>query len=196
VTALDRLRKSQETLKVWGEGFPVFRVDGGKILTKTVFLEWVNRAKGSHRYYLSGKSFRSAIPSILENFPTSFCEAHLKALGRWLGFSYQRYMRNDPPEFEWVFRTVADTIFKINSPQEGWQENPPTWTVCWASQKGKSPRKRKTIPTRKGSKTGRKTSRIKKSPRKFSHPKKVPGKSMDKRAVGKSEKKLAFSKKL
>ncbi len=125
VAALSRLLLSQKNLGVWRSNLPVFRATGGKVLTKPVFLDWVNRSIGKGKSHISGKSFRSAIPSAMENFPTCFKESHAKALGRWKGNSYQLYMRNDSPEFQWVFGLVEKTLLSGVLLQEG-KKSPPT----------------------------------------------------------------------
>jgi hypothetical protein len=49
---------------------------------------------------------------VLENFPQEFHENHIKSLGRWKSQAYQRYMRNDSPEFKWVFGKIANLLIK------------------------------------------------------------------------------------
>jgi hypothetical protein len=82
MVALKRLQASQVNLGLWEMHLPIFRKSNGLFLRKTEFLGWVNRARGEGTEMLSGKSFQSALPSALQNFPTSFQESHLKALGR------------------------------------------------------------------------------------------------------------------
>jgi hypothetical protein len=143
VAALARLKKSQENFSMGGVDEPVFRETNGKFLTKRFFLDIVNKMKGRNCPKISGKSFRSALPSALENIPKSFRESHIKALGRWRGRSYQVYMRNDEPEFRQVFETISLVLLKQNPVQENWQSEPATWTASWGSRKGSSARKAK-----------------------------------------------------
>jgi hypothetical protein len=147
VTALARLKKSQENFSMGKPGEPIFRESSGKFLTKRVFLDIVNEAKGKGTPKITGKSFRSALPSALENFPNLFRESHLKALGRWRGRSYQLYMRNDQPEFRHVFQAVSSALLEKSSTQANWKDSLATWTEFWDSRKGKSARKRGRIPT-------------------------------------------------
>jgi hypothetical protein len=137
VRALKRLKASQENFGLGEPQLPVFRKSGGKILTKRGFLAEVNRILGNHSIQLTGKSFRTGIPSALENFPQIFQESHLKALGRWKGRSYQLYMKNDTPEFRWVFQLVANTLLSKNSMQEKQSDGPATWTGSWKSPTGR-----------------------------------------------------------
>jgi hypothetical protein len=127
---------------------PVFRETNGKFLTKRVFLDIVNKTKERNCPKISGKSFRSALPSALENIPHSFRESHIKALGRWRGRSYQVYMRNDEPEFRQVFETVSSALLKQNPVQENWESDPATWTASWDSRKGSSAQKAKRTQAR------------------------------------------------
>ncbi len=157
VVALKRLQASQINLGLWEKHLPIFRKSNGLFLKKTEFLDWVNRARGEGSEVLSGKSFRSALPSALQNFPISFQESHLKALGRWRGRSYQLYMRNDTPEFRWVFELVAKTLLNPPSTQENWKSGPATWTRSWNRPRRTPPRTQKRGPPRKATKMIEKT---------------------------------------
>ncbi len=113
VAALEALKNSQKTRGLFALENPVFRRASGRNLTKPVFLRAVNALCGNERgskFTLGGKSFRSGVPSALQNLPRDFNERHIKSLGRWRGNAYQRYMRNDEPEFRWVFQTVSDLL--------------------------------------------------------------------------------------
>jgi hypothetical protein len=115
VTAMEKMATYQKTHNLWEPSMPVFRRASGKNLTKTTFLKWVNYVLASgaaKNRFLTGKSFRSGIPSVLESFPQEFHENHIKSLGRWKSRAYQRYMRNDSPEFQWVFEKTADMLMK------------------------------------------------------------------------------------
>jgi hypothetical protein len=138
VTALARLKKSQENRSMGKLDQPIFRESNGKFLTKRVFLNIVNKDGKEGVPLITGKSFRSALPSALENFPHLFRESHLKALGRWRGRSYQVYMRNDEPEFRRIFQTVSSMLINPISVQESWKSDPAIWTASWDSRKGSS----------------------------------------------------------
>ncbi len=149
VGALKRLKASQLNMGMGEPSLPVFRKSGGLALTKRVFLDTVNGLLDGKTANLTGKSFRTGLPSALENFPEIFRESHLKALGRWKGRSYQLYMKNDTPEFRWVFNLVAKTILNKNFTQENWKDGPSTSTGFWMGQKGKLLPTRKKTPTRR-----------------------------------------------
>jgi hypothetical protein len=128
VTALAGLKTSQENFSMGKPGEPIFRETSGKFLTKRVFSNIVNKGRGRGVPQITGKSFRSTLPSALENFPKLFRESHLKALGRWRGRSYQLYMRNDQLEFRHVFQAVSSALLESSSTQVNWKDDLATWT--------------------------------------------------------------------
>jgi hypothetical protein len=141
VTALHRLKESQKNVRMWDPSLPVFRKDNGECLTKKELLDSVNCVLRTFGKKIGGKSFRSGLPSELENFPVQFCESHLKALGRWKGSSYQTYMRNDTPEFKWVFEQVAKAVLNNVVSQVSGEEDPAPSTTFWTPR---TPRKSQT----------------------------------------------------
>jgi hypothetical protein len=157
VSALVRLKNSENNLGMGEEKSPVFRENGGRLLTKKTFLTAVNAANNTGKDYFTGKSFRAGIPSALESFPSLFRESHLKALGRWRGRSYQTYMKNDEPEFRWVFQFVSTILLKENSVQADWKDDQTTWTESWNTRKTSLPRRKTRVPTRKWKQTRKKT---------------------------------------
>jgi hypothetical protein len=157
VGALKRLKASQKNLGMGEPNLPVFRKTGGLLLTKKDFLDKLNECLKEHSTGLTGKSFRTGPPSALENFPTVFKESHLKALGRWKGRSYQLYMKNDTPEFRWVFQLVANTLLNFDDMQENWKDDPSTSTGSWTGTRGTFLPKRKKIPIRGKTQTPGKT---------------------------------------
>ncbi len=115
VTVLEKLKKHQKSSGTWAENRPVFRRASGKNLSKSKFLETVNRALnavGHKEIRVVGKSFRSGILSALEKLPLDFQEAHLKMLGRWKGDSYKFYMWKGPIQFSQTFKSVSETLLK------------------------------------------------------------------------------------
>jgi hypothetical protein len=147
VAALCRLQKSEQNLGMGSTESPVFRETNGNLLTKKAFLQIVNSTRDEKRPIFSGKSFRTGLPSAMESFPESFRDSHVKALGRWRGRSYQTYMKNDTPEFRWVFNRVASVLLNKNFSQVNREDDQTTWTESWNFPKARSPRKR--IPVRK-----------------------------------------------
>ncbi len=141
VTAFHRLKESQKNLRLWDPALPVFRKDNGECLTKKELLDSVNCVLKNFGRKIGGKSFRSGLPSELENFPVQFCESHLKALGRWRGPSYQTYMRNDTPEFNWVFEQVAKAVLNNVVSQVSEEEDRAPSTTSWTPR---TPRRSRT----------------------------------------------------
>jgi hypothetical protein len=110
-----KLRLIQEMKGILQEGSPVFRVSGGESLSRGVFLKIIKEAlalSGHNKKGISGKSFRSGIPSELEVFPEEFKERHLKALGRWKSSAYQIYIRKEIPEKRKIQSIIADVLIK------------------------------------------------------------------------------------
>ncbi len=155
VVALARLRESERNLGMGSRDSPVFRETGGKLLTKRVFLQLVNSTKGGKGATISGKSSRTGLPSALEDFPEIFRDSHVKALGRWRGRSYQTYMKNDTPEFRWVFGQVSSALLNKICSQEKRENDRTTWTEPCSVPKAKSPWKRSPARARKTTATRR-----------------------------------------
>jgi hypothetical protein len=97
------------------KSLPVFRIKGGGGLSQGIFLKVVKSAlatMGECSGEISGKSFRSGIPSELNLFPEDFKERHLKALGRWKSSAYQIYIRKEIPEKKTTQRIIASSLIK------------------------------------------------------------------------------------
>jgi hypothetical protein len=100
---------------------PVFRSSSGKILTKRKFLSTIRKGlqqSGKPWKQITGKSFRSALASELENFSNTFKERHIKILGRWKSNAYQRYIRKFRKEKKLVMKEIADTLLSNFSSQD------------------------------------------------------------------------------
>jgi hypothetical protein len=92
---------------------PVFQLGVGNSLTRKVFLTAVNKLLEDTKFSgkkITGKSFRSGIPSEVELFPKGFREKHLKALGRLAGASCRIYERFDEKAKKRVFRKVSGKL--------------------------------------------------------------------------------------
>jgi hypothetical protein len=113
VSALFSLKKELKNKNLFRENRPVFLQGSGKSLNKKVFLEAANsilNIEGTILPKLSGKSFRSGIPSELSGFPSDLgSERVLKTLGRWKG-PYQKYIRDPIPENHWIFNSVSSFL--------------------------------------------------------------------------------------
>jgi hypothetical protein len=124
---LKKLRVIQENRRMLQKKLPVFRLSGGEGLSRGVFLKIVKKSlslSGCSSEGISGKSFRSGIPSELEVFPDSFKERHLKALGRWKSTAYQIYIRKGIPEKKEIQKTIADILIKNFDSQDSIRSRP------------------------------------------------------------------------
>jgi hypothetical protein len=110
-----KLEKLQKRKSIWNPADPVYKICKEKNLTRGTFLKIVKASlaeEGKSTKGISGKSFRSGIPSELESFPENFKERHLKSLGRWKSSAYQLYIRKDLPEKKKVQKRIAKTLLK------------------------------------------------------------------------------------
>ncbi len=100
---------------------PVFRTSSGKILTKGKFLKLIRKELRQSEGFskgITGKSFRSGLPSELENFTDDFKERHIKILGRWKSNAYQSYIRKGRKEKKRVIKEIANTLLSKLSMQD------------------------------------------------------------------------------
>jgi hypothetical protein len=128
VRHLNDLEKIQKEKNLWGQGLPVLRRDSGKALTKTSFLEGINKAlefAGKGNVKLQGKSFRSGIPSLLGSSEDESLGKNLKKLGRWKGLAYHCYIRNQDPVSQEMFTKIARKLLKNFLCREKGKETPP-----------------------------------------------------------------------
>lgn len=115
VRAMNLLKDALREKGLWDLKKPVFVRNSGKALTKSSFLEGLNRilrARKGGGEFLTGKSFRSGIPSELGEFPEELTTGKLKALGRWKGPSFLRYIRNPEPQNRWIYTEVSEFLLK------------------------------------------------------------------------------------
>lgn len=115
VSALRALKKQQVYENLWNPEKPVFLRSSGRSLTKASFLRSLNvvlRMEPGGKDFITGKSFRSGIPSELEFFPSTFSSEVKKNLGRWKGSSFSKYIRNPDPKNRWIFKEVSEFLIK------------------------------------------------------------------------------------
>jgi hypothetical protein len=119
--ALKKLKHYWDKKEENFEHRPVFRISSGEILTKGKFLKLIQKELQQSEGFargITGKSFRSGLPSELENFPEDFKERHLKILGRWKSNAYQSYIRKDRKEKKRVIKEIANTLLSKLSSQD------------------------------------------------------------------------------
>jgi hypothetical protein len=113
VEQLKNLLKIQKKTGYGKKNLPVFLRSSGKSLTKITFLRSINvalRLRKNSPKKLQGKSFRSGIPSLLDNLNDDSMSKDLKILGRWKGPSYRCYIRNPAPKNRQIFTKVANLL--------------------------------------------------------------------------------------
>ena len=86
--AMKSLKHGHRKKGLYEKGLPVFRLEGGEILTKAKFLNEI----GAKRLGISGKSFRSGIPTLLAHLPHPPKVSLIKSAGRWKSAAYQTYI--------------------------------------------------------------------------------------------------------
>jgi len=113
VTNLKKLERALKNRGLWGKHLPVFLRSSGKSLTKVSFLKALNlilNATGKNKCQMQGKSFRSGIPSIVDQSIENAEKKVLKTLGRWKGPSYHCYIRNPVPENRWIYDRISSML--------------------------------------------------------------------------------------
>ena len=92
---------------------PVFSFKNGKLLTKTV----LNNLLGSllkdftdENHRISGHSFRSAIPSLLESHPDKNRVDKIKEWGGLISCSYSHYTKREKDRRRILFIKIVDCM--------------------------------------------------------------------------------------
>jgi hypothetical protein len=114
VSALKSLKKVLKKRNLLKDNKPVFLRGSGRSFSRKTFLRSVNSVLNldvKKKEILSGKSFRSGIPSELAASPSLLCSENvMKTLGRWKGPSYRKYIRDPIPENHWIFHSVSSLL--------------------------------------------------------------------------------------
>ena len=108
INAVSKLKKALKAEGIWDKNLPVFRLANGSNLTikKLNTVLHVTFPNGK----ISCKSFRSAIPSILANYPDLMNDRHVMGWGRWKSSSFLRYQQFDLKQKKWVFKKLAKIL--------------------------------------------------------------------------------------
>ena len=118
IKALKTLKKSSIQQENFQHEFPVFRFGSGKFLTVSalsdIFKSLLSKGKFSKKK-ISAKSMRSGIPTDLENHPALFNDLHIKIWGRWKSKTYQKYMKDDKYQREWIFNKICTVLTPLCS---------------------------------------------------------------------------------
>ena len=113
IRAMISLKKSSESESCFDPNLPVFRFSSGKFLTVSslsgILKTLIAKSKFKNRK-ISAKSLRSGVPTDLENHPDLFDDLHIKIWGRWKSDAYQRYMKDDKYQREWIFKKMCQIL--------------------------------------------------------------------------------------
>ena len=113
IRAMKKLKKSAKKAGFFQQNLPIFRFESGKCLTISNLSDIVKKLLKKSKFKnlkISAKSLRSGIPSDLENYPDLFNDLHIKIWGRWKSNAYQRYMKDDQYQREWIFQNICKVL--------------------------------------------------------------------------------------
>jgi len=118
--AMKSLRHAHRKVGLFDKDLPVFRMKDGEILTKKVFLENLD----AKRVGISGKSFRSGIPTLLAHLPHPPKISLIKSAGRWKSAAYQTYIGGGEGEKDLAnFKNIATMLLKSPMCRSGPEES-------------------------------------------------------------------------
>ena len=113
IQALVTLKRSSEKNKCFHQDLPIFRFASGKFLTTSalsgILKKLLTKSKFKNKK-ISAKSLRSGVPTDLENNPDLFDDLHIKIWGGWRSNAYQRYMKDDKYQREWIFKKICKVL--------------------------------------------------------------------------------------
>jgi hypothetical protein len=113
IYAFSQVIKLQKEYHIWKHSLPIFTFSSGKLLTKSNFNKklriLLKNSNGNHKK-ISGRSFRSGIPSLIEKNPNLLDDQHIKCWGRWRSNSYQRYMKKDKEQKKWTLKKICSIL--------------------------------------------------------------------------------------
>ena len=113
IRAMKKLKKTAKKNGFFQQNLPVFWFESGKCLTISALSDIVKKLLKKSKFKnrkISAKSLRSGIPSDLENHPDLFNDLHIKIWGRWKSNAYQRYMKDNQYQREWIFRNICKIL--------------------------------------------------------------------------------------
>ena len=113
IHALVKLKKSSEKTGCFNPVLPIFRFSSGKFFTTSALSGILRKLLAKSKFKnkrISAKSLRSGVPTDLENNPDLFDDLHIKIWGRWKSNAYQRYMKDDKYQREWIFNKMCKIL--------------------------------------------------------------------------------------
>ena len=111
--ALIRLKKMAGKERVYDPEMPVFSFKKGKFLTKlrlNNLLENLLEDFTDENHRITGHSFRSAIPSLLESHPDKNRVDEIKEWGGWISGSYSHYTKRENDRRRILFSKIVDCM--------------------------------------------------------------------------------------
>jgi len=118
--AMKSLRHAHRKAGLFDQDLPVFRMEDGEVLTKKTFLEFLD----AKRVGISGKSFRSGIPTLLAHLPHPPKMSLIKSAGRWKSAAYQTYIGGGEGEKDQAnFKNIATMLLKSPMCRSGPEES-------------------------------------------------------------------------
>jgi len=106
--ALKNLKTQQEKIGIFDKNLPVFRKKGGQNLRPRDLIRALRQTVGPLSC-LTGKSFRSGIPSILADKQGEFGPTELKNFGRWKSAAFQKYIRGGNENLD-LYRKITNYV--------------------------------------------------------------------------------------
>ena len=113
IHALISLKKSSQKNRCYNPEYPIFWFASGKLLTTSALSGILKKLLAKSKFKdkkISAKSLRSGVPTDLENNPDLFNDLHIKIWGRWKSSSYQKYMKDDKYQREWIFKKMCKIL--------------------------------------------------------------------------------------
>ena len=93
---------------------PVFKFDNGTLLTSKILNETLYTLLfphiGEKAAFITGHSFRAALPSALANRPDLASEEDIKLWGRWDSTSFKKYTRLKPMQKKNIFLKIVSSF--------------------------------------------------------------------------------------
>jgi hypothetical protein len=114
VKALRKLFKLSNDVYTLSDKSPVFKFENNFVLTTakaTLYIRNLLRSRiGSEADFISGHSFRAAIPSVLANRPDIANDQDICVWGRWSSDSYKLYTRLTPDRRKFIFEKIVKCL--------------------------------------------------------------------------------------
>ena len=107
------LKKSSRKNGCYNPEYPIFWFASGKLLTTSALSGILKKLLAKSKFKdkkILAKSLRSGVPTDLENNPDLFNDLHIKIWGRWKSSSYQKYMKDDKYQREWIFKKMCQIL--------------------------------------------------------------------------------------